>query len=137
MSTGNGAANQAMIERMRPLYEKGDFDAIERAAIEYWTDDTIEEFPQSGEVFHGRAAAQAFLDASVAAYGGLPGFTLREIRGRGDLWVLEGSIDYGNGVTASLVTIAELADGMIRRQTDYFAAPFEAPDWRQPFRTAP
>jgi SnoaL-like protein len=128
------AANHALIERMRALYEKGDFDAIERAALEYWSNDTVEEFPQSGEVFRGRAAGQAFLEASAAAYGGMPGFVLREIRGRDDLWVLEGTIDYGNGMTASLVTIVELADGMIRRQTDYFAAPFEAPEWRAPFR---
>jgi ketosteroid isomerase-like protein len=129
-----GKANEALVERMRALYQRGDFEAIERAALEYWTDDTVEEFPQSGEVFRGRAAAQAFLDASTAAYGGMPRFAFRELRGRDDLWVIEGTIDYGNGVTTSLVTIAELVDGTIRRQTDYFAAPFEAPEWRAPFR---
>jgi CO/xanthine dehydrogenase Mo-binding subunit len=134
MATGTtGNANKALVERMRALYETGDFEAIERAALEYWTNDTVEEFPQSGEIFHGRAAAQAFLDASAAAYGGMPRFAFRELRGRDDLWVIEGTIDYGNGVTTSLVTIAELVDGTIRRQTDYFAAPFEAPEWRAPF----
>lgn len=27
-----------------------------------------------------------------------------------------------------------LRHGKVVRQTDYFASPFEAPDWRQPFR---
>jgi hypothetical protein len=31
------------------------------------------------------------------------------------------------------VTIVELKDGQITRQTDYFASPFEAPEWRRPF----
>ena len=41
MSRGtSGAANDALIERMRALYEKGDFDAIERGALEYWREAT-------------------------------------------------------------------------------------------------
>ena len=49
----------------------------------------------------------------------------------------EGTIDYGNGTTAESVAIVELRDGKVVRQTDYFAAPFEAPEWRKPFRKAP
>ena len=49
----------------------------------------------------------------------------------------EGTIDYGNGTTAESVAIVELRDGKVVRQTDYFASPFEAPEWRKPFRKAP
>lgn len=128
--------NRAVVERMSDLYRAGDMEAIERASLDYWTSETVEVFPQSGEVFRGKAAMAAFVDASAAAFGGWPRFTLREIRGRGDLWVIEGTIRYSDGSVVEMVTIVELADGMVRRQTDYFASPFEAPAWREPFRQA-
>jgi hypothetical protein len=137
-STAPGeAANQAAIERMRTVYATGDFAQIEQAALEYYTDETVDTFPQSGEVFQGLALVKAMNDAYNQATGTRPTFALREIRGRDDLWIIEGTIDYGNGTAAEAVTIAELRDGKVVRQTDYFAAPFEAPDWRRPFRTAP
>ena len=71
------------------------------------------------------------------ATGTRPTFTLREIRGRHDLWIVEGTIDYGNGTTAESVAIVELRDGKVVRQTDYFAATFDAPGGRKPFRKAP
>lgn len=131
------AANEAAVERMRKVYATGDFAQIEQAALDYYTEDTVDTFPQSGEVFQGVALVKAMNDAYSEATGTQPSFALREIRGRDDLWVIEGTIDYGNGATAESVTIAELRDGKVVRQTDYFAAPFEAPDWRKPFRTAP
>lgn len=132
-STGQGR-NAEIVERMREVYASGDFGQIEKVALEYWTDDTVDTFPQSGEVFRGRALAEAMSEAYNAATGTRPSFSLREIRGRDDLWLVEGTIDYGNGTTAESVTIAELADGKIVRQTDYFASPFEAPEWRRPYR---
>ncbi len=128
--------NRAVIERMSDLYRAGDLEAIERAALDYWTEQTVEVFPQSGEVFRGLAAMAAFVDASAAAFGGWPEFTLRELRGRDDLCVIEGTIRYSDGSLVETVTIVELADGMIRRQTDYFASPFEPPAWREPYRQA-
>src|SRR6266568_3839548 len=87
-------ANQALVERITQLYETGDFEQIERGALEYWTDDTVDEFPQSGEVFRGRAAAQAMADGYAQSTGTKPTIAVREIRGRGDLWIIEGTIDY-------------------------------------------
>ncbi|MFL5777935.1 MAG: hypothetical protein ACJ761_03230, partial [Chloroflexota bacterium] len=48
-------------------------------------------------------------------------------------WIIEGTIDYGDGVPVSGVSIIELQDGKIVKQTDYFASPFEAPEWRKPY----
>jgi len=135
--TSGREANEAAVERMRQVYATGDFAQIEQAALDYYTDDTVDAFPQSGEVFQGRALVKAMTDAYSDATGTRPTFSLRELRGRDDLWVIEGTIDYGDGTTAESVTIVELRDGRVVRQTDYFAAPFEAPDWRRPFRTAP
>lgn len=133
-TTAERNANAAAVERMRQVYTTGDFAQIEQAALEYYTDDTVDIFPQSGEVFQGLALVKAMSDAYNEATGTRPTFALREIRGRDDLWVMEGTIDYGNGTSAESVTVVELRDGKVVRQTDYFAAPFEAPEWRKPFR---
>jgi hypothetical protein len=137
MEWDTDAATAAVVERMRAVYATGDLAQIEAAALEYATDDTVDEFPQSGEVFKGRAALEALTSDYATATGTRPSLALREIRGRGDLWIIESTVDYGNGQTASVVTIVELENGKTRRQTDYFAAPFEAPEWRRPFRVAP
>jgi hypothetical protein len=50
--------------------------------------------------------------------------------GGGDVFVVEGTIDYGDGIPVSYVGIGELRDGKIARTTSYFANPFEAPAWR-------
>jgi hypothetical protein len=128
------SANAAAVEDMRQVYATGDFAQIEKAALKYYTDASVEVFPQSGEVFLGRALNEAMFATYEAATGTRPTFALREIRGRDDLWVVEGTIDYANGTTAESVFIVELRDGKVVRQTDYFASPFEAPEWRRPFR---
>lgn len=43
--------------------------------------------------------------------------------------MLEVDLDYGQGPVHG-VTLMEFEDGMLARQTDYFAEPFEAPEWR-------
>ena len=47
--------------------------------------------------------------------------------GGGDIFVVEGMIDYGDGVPVSYVGVGETRDGKIARMTEYFANPFEAP----------
>ena len=50
----------------------------------------------------------------------------------GEAWVIESVIDYGDGVPVSSVSIIETNDqGKVVRQRDYFASPFEAPEWRK------
>jgi hypothetical protein len=119
------------------VYASGDFALIEQAALEYYTEDTVETFPQSGEVFQGLTLVKAMAEAYNAGTGTQPTFALREIRGRDDLWIVEGRIDYGDGTAVESVSIVELNDGKVIRQTDYFATPFEAPEWRKPFRMEP
>lgn len=92
-------ANAAVVERMREVYATGDFSQIEQVALEYYTEDNIDTFPQSGEVFRGRSLAEAMSAAYNDATGTKPTFALREIRGGDDLWVVEGTIDSGNGST--------------------------------------
>ena len=53
--------------------------------------------------------------------------------GGGNTFVIEGTIDYGDGVPVSYVGIGELREDKVARMTEYFANPFEAPAWRAPF----
>jgi hypothetical protein len=55
---------------------------------------------------------------------------LRRVLGGGDVYVVEGSIDYGDGTDVSYVGVAEFHDGKVRKMTEYFANPFPAPEWR-------
>jgi len=100
----------------------GDLDA--EHAI--YRDDADCEYPQSGEVIHGRKNLQALR----GHHPGKPsGFQVRRIVGEGNLWVSEYVIDY-QGKQAHTVSIMEFRDGKVARETQYFADPFDAPAWR-------
>ena len=56
--------------------------------------------------------------------------SFRRISGEGDLVVLETELRYADGSVYRGVSIIELRDGRIARETDYFGEPFVAPQWR-------
>ena len=96
------------------------------AEHEIYHDDAVCEYPQSGEIIHGRQNLQALR----SHHPGKPsGFTVRRIVGEGELWVSEYQIDYG-GKHAFTVSIMAFRDGKVSHETQYFADPFEAPAWR-------
>ena len=87
--------------------------------------DAILDYPQSGERFRGR-------EAIAAQRGGHPAerhFTVVRISGHGDLWVSEVVITYDGAPTHS-VSIMEFSGGLVAHETQYFADPFDAPQWR-------
>ncbi|QWT21670.1 nuclear transport factor 2 family protein [Bacillus sp. NP157] len=91
-----------------------------------YRDDAVCEYPQSGETIHGRANLQALR----SHHPGKPtGFAVRRIVGKGDLWVTEYSILYGEK-RAFTVSIMTFQDGKVTREVQYFADPFDAPAWR-------
>ncbi len=65
----------------------------------------------------------------------LPFFTtpLVSVSDTGDLVVVEGGGCWPDGKVYNWVMILEYRDGLVWRETDYFAEPFEAPEWRKPF----
>jgi hypothetical protein len=66
--------------------------------------------------------------------GTMPKATLRRILKPGEAWIIESTIDYGDGTPVSSVSIIETGpDGKVVKQTDYFANPFEAPAWRSQY----
>jgi hypothetical protein len=120
----------------------GDFDTLG----ELHHPEFVQEFPQSGEVIRGhdnfRAAHERYSQAqsetrrvtgSVDRWilsPGFPNFTPMRIVGTGDTFTVEALATYPGGDTYLVVAILELRDGKLFRARTYFAAPFEAPEWR-------
>jgi hypothetical protein len=126
-----GDTNRAMIERYLKAVETGDLGEASLLLGESATDDFVEEWPQSGERIVGIDALKKINEGYGAATGTSPKMALRRISGSGDLYVVEGTIDYGDGVPVSYIGITELRDGKVSKLTEYFANPFDAPAWRK------
>ena len=120
----------------------GDFDTI--AALRH--PDFVLEYPQSGEVIRGhqnwQAAHERYVDVQRETRHvtgsedrwilspGFGGFTPTRIVGNGDTFTVESIGTYPDGESYHVISIIELRDGLVFRGRTYFAAPFEAPEWR-------
>jgi hypothetical protein len=112
---------KAAVEEHWRASESGDSD-VEHAI--YGTD-AILDYPQSGERFQGRDKIKAQRGAHPADRH----FTVLRIIGSGDLWVSQCIITY-DGIPSYSVSIMEFESGSVIHETQYFADPFGAPDWR-------
>jgi len=113
---------RAALERHWTASARGD----QEAEHEIYLEDAIVEYPQSGEHIRGRRNVQALRSHHPAKPSG---FVVRRIVGSGDLWVTEYVITY-DGRPVYTVSIMEFRAGKVARETQYFAEPFEPPDWR-------
>jgi ketosteroid isomerase-like protein len=93
----------------------------------YLHDDFVQEWPQSGERIVGRGNAIA---VERHYPGGLPTMRFRRTLAGGDLAVVEVELTYADGSRYLGVGVLELRDGKVVKETDYYAQPFEAPEWR-------
>ena len=123
---------QELIARYEAVARTGDFGKLAELTQEYASDDFIQEWPQSGERLT-KANAIRLAEHYPEMSGKTPTFSYKRTSGGGDVFVVEGSIDYGDGVPVSYVGVAELRDGKVAKLTEYFANPFEAPAWRADF----
>jgi ketosteroid isomerase-like protein len=140
--------NRQVIERFAEALASNDFDAQD-ALIH---DDYIQRWPQSGEVIRGRANRRAIAENYPDADGGvrpattrivgtddkfisspMPMWNMIHLEGSGDELTATGTITYPNGETWHYVTLFTMKDGQIWRQVDYYAPPFESPEWRAPY----
>ena len=88
--------------------------------------DYVMEMPQSQERVRGRDAMRSMQEAFPVP----PRLTLRRVLGSGHLWVIEGVNDY-DGDMWNVALIWELDDqGLIVRDTRYYAQRSEPPEWR-------
>jgi len=120
-TTDRDARTRARLEQHWKASEDGDIDA--EHAI--YAADAILDYPQSGERFRGRSQIRA-------QRGGHPAerhFTVRRIRGGGDLWVSEVVITY-DSVPTYAVSVMEFSGDLVTHETQYFADPFQPPSWR-------
>ena len=114
------------------------------------SDDWVEEWPQSGERIRGDANYRAIherypggmptfegqvLTGAESPGGGTwalsPSFTLVHLSGGPEgIYSAEGLLEYPGGRRVNAVAVIQVINGKIARQRTYFAALFEAPEWR-------
>ena len=128
-----GDANQAAVDAFIDGLRAGDIKAMSQTLERYAHDDLVQEWPQSGERIRGKETVRRINESYPSATGLTPTISLRRVSGEGDTRVVEGTIDYGDGTPVSYVGIAEFVDGKVAKMTEYFANPFEAPEWRKQF----
>ncbi len=87
---------------------------------EIYREDAVLEYPQSGERIRGRHNIQE----SRTVQPNKKRFTVRRMTGSGDLWVTEFVLTY-DGVPSYTVSIMEFHEGLVARETQYFADRFE------------
>ena len=120
----------ATIKRMlEQHFTSGDVDASHAM----YQEDAVLEFPQSGERFDGVENMRGWRSSYPAS----TSVEFQEIRGHGDLWVVELTITYDGGPANFGVSILELRDDKIARETIYVGEGWEPPEWRAEWRSAP
>jgi hypothetical protein len=123
-----------MVNRIRDALSSGDMQAAAKVQHDMAAEDMVLEYPQSGERFRGRDAIAEMNSRYQSATGTSPQMKVRRVLKPGESFVLEGTIDYGDGVPVSVVSVFELGpDRKVVRETDYFANPFDAPEWRRQY----
>lgn len=104
------------LERHWNASDANDFDTEH----EIYREDAVLEYPQSGERIRGRRNIQEsrFVQPNKKR------FTVRRMIGSGDLWITEFVLSY-DGVPSYAVSIMEFREGLVARETQYFADPFD------------
>ena len=136
---------RAVVERYSRAMEAHDLDGL--AATLH--DDYVEDYPQSGERVRGAVNLLAIMShypggeprtAKVEQVVGAedswvmsPSYIPMRVEGSGDQYTAVAHIVYPDGSEWHAVQLIRLKDGRVHRITSFYAAPFEAPDWRAPF----
>jgi hypothetical protein len=136
--------NEECVRRYAAASAAHDLDALSGLRHPDW----MVYWPQSGERVHG---SEAFAEIIANYPGGAPktevtrivgaedqwvvtaANTALRVAGSGDFWWSEWRLTYPNDDVYLVVDLFELRDGLVYRETVYWAAPFEAPKWRAPW----
>lgn len=113
--------NRIALERLVQAFQKRDADAIADLVHE----DVVEEYPQSGERIRGKQDYLSVFESIPL----MPNVLEYRLTLSGDLAIAERTVEYG-GNRSYNTAITEMEDGKVKRARQYFATPFEAPQWR-------
>lgn len=137
-------SQQDIAQRYAKAIQARDMDALG----ELMHEDIVSRIPQSGETIRGRSNYMEMLKS----YPGLPESEMGPVQGNertavipssvpfglptvtvfgGDQFIIEGASKYPNGETFHIVSILRVEGQKVIEETAYFAAPFEAPEWRR------
>lgn len=137
--------NEEVVRRYAAAEMEFDHDTLRALRHPDWT----ALWPQSGELIRGSDNERAIVEGYP---GGAPRVVKAErmigsedrwatspmggayrVDGEGENWWGEWRMVYPDGSTFFTVILLELRDGKIFRETLYWAAPFESPEWRAPY----
>ena len=142
--------DRRIVERYMQAMALDDFDTQDLLIH----DDYLLLYPQSGERIRGRENRRAVTEAYPCRRERGLRPTVDHITGTDDQWIPKaswpawsvvhlvgstdeftatGTIRYPDGDTWHVVALVTVRDGKIWRKTDYFAAPFDAPERRSPY----
>jgi hypothetical protein len=113
--------NRETLERLVQAFVQHNFDDLEDLLHE----EVVEEYPQSGERILGLHNYRSYAENIPR----MPNVTDYNIKVSGDLAIAERTVEYESNRSYN-TAICEMQDGKIKKATQYFAAPFEAPQWR-------
>jgi hypothetical protein len=134
-------SNEEVVRRYVDAHVRHDFDALGSLRSADW----YQEWPQTGERVRGHANDQAIMTSwpggtpqaeeprivgSEDRWVLTPAWTYQRLVGSGDTWWTEGVGTYPDGSTWFVVSMFELRDAKIHRETWYFGPKLEAPEWR-------
>ncbi len=121
----NELANSATLEALVAALNASDLEGLDKV----FTDDVVMEWPQSGErIVGGQNRREVY-----GRFPSLPHVTPRRMTGGDDLWVLEASLDHGDGDPFLCVFTFEMRDGLVAKETGFWSKPFQATDSRAPW----
>ena len=146
--------NRGLVGQYASAIAEDDFDGQD----DLIHDDYVLEFPQSGERFRGRANRRFIFeqypgreqsgtrpeigritgsdDKFIPSASGLT-WSVVHLTGSGDEFSITGNIRYPDGQSWHFVSLLQVRDGKVWRESTYFGLPFDAPDWRSEAREAP
>jgi hypothetical protein len=134
-------SREEVVRRYASAAAENDLETLTRLRHPQWQ----VEWPQSGE----RVSSSEAFNAIVRAYPGgspttriervvgsedrwvvTPSNTVVRMAGSGDFWWGDWTMTYPDGACYHCIDLIELRDGLVFRETVYWAPPFERPAWR-------
>jgi hypothetical protein len=123
------ADRSVVLDLVRRYFEYPGAD-VDRAQ-EFYHDDAVLEFPQSGERFEGVANFTEWRRQYPADVS----YRVRRVTAREDLAVVEVSVSYDGGPWMYGVQLLEFRGEKVAGERIYAAEAWGAPEWRAPWRS--